>query len=273
MVERIRSLIDVRPGPADSAPKVTEDIFAAGETGGGAARAAALLSVDGRRVKPLSTAAGADDFLSGPPGASAWTPNAKKGAVRPMILVACLLPVFAGQLADFPNPAVLRADSNLPVRQELKLAAAALPARAADKPSENKAPDFTLTSLDGSRVTLSNYRGKKGVVLVFFATWCVNCMREVPEIKKFALVAQKANIEVLAVNFKQRKNIVEKFHKAQEINYRVLLDEDGAVTLDKYGIKGLPHIVGVNLKGETIYRGEDLPVNRTEFIEKLIQGP
>jgi peroxiredoxin len=202
-----------------------------------------------------------------------WTSNGKKGAARLMILVACLLPVFAGQLADFPNPAVLRADSYPPVRQELKFAAAGSPARAADKPSENKASDFTLTSLDGSRVTLSNYRGKKGVVLVFFATWCVNCMREVPEIKKFALVAQKANIEVLAVNFKQRKNIVEKFHKAQEINYRIVLDEDGAVTLDKYGIKGLPHIVGVDLKGETIYRGEDLPVNRTEFIEKLIQGP
>ena len=178
-----------------------------------------------------------------------------------------------GQAADVLSPAVLRADSYPPVRQELKLAAAALPGRAPEKPPAVGTPDFTLPSLDGSQVTLSGYRGKKGVVLVFFATWCVNCMREVPEIKKFALVAQKEKIEVLAVNFKQRKNIVEKFRKAQEVNYQILLDEDGAVTVDKYGIKGLPHIVGVNVKGETIYRGEDLPMNKTEFIEKLIQGP
>src|ERR1035438_8219247 len=36
-----------------------------------------------------------------------------------------------------------------------------------DKP----APDFRLTSLDGRTVSLADYRGKKKLVLIFWATW------------------------------------------------------------------------------------------------------
>jgi cytochrome oxidase Cu insertion factor (SCO1/SenC/PrrC family) len=32
----------------------------------------------------------------------------------------------------------------------------------------DKAPDFTLENLDGKKVALNNYRGKKNVVLVFY---------------------------------------------------------------------------------------------------------
>jgi cytochrome oxidase Cu insertion factor (SCO1/SenC/PrrC family) len=31
-----------------------------------------------------------------------------------------------------------------------------------------KAPDFTLKNLDGKKIALANYRGKKNVVLVFY---------------------------------------------------------------------------------------------------------
>lgn len=33
------------------------------------------------------------------------------------------------------------------------------------------APDFTLAALDGRRISLSDYRGKKDVVLVFYRGW------------------------------------------------------------------------------------------------------
>ena len=39
---------------------------------------------------------------------------------------------------------------------------------------------------------------------MFFATWCVTCMKEVPEIKRFAETARKEKIEVSAVNYKQQ---------------------------------------------------------------------
>lgn len=215
-------------------------------------------------------------FLSKLPMAGGRKTTVKKGFALLIILTAGLMFVLVGLYADFPNLTQSLAGSYSPVpqpSQEPKLAATtAFPSRAAEKPSEGKAPDFILASLDGTQVTLSSFKGKKGVVLVFFATWCVNCMKEVPEIKKFALAAQKENIEVLAINFKQRVVIVEKFQKSNNINYRILLDSDGAVAIGKYGIKGIPHVVGIDAKGEMIYRGEDLPVKKAEFMQSLNQG-
>ncbi|MEO6910107.1 MAG: redoxin domain-containing protein, partial [Edaphobacter sp.] len=41
------------------------------------------------------------------------------------------------------------------------------------------APGFTLTSLDGKRVSLADYKGRP-VLLNFWATWCAPCKLEMP---------------------------------------------------------------------------------------------
>lgn len=144
--------------------------------------------------------------------------------------------------------------------------------RSGTKPPAKPAPDFTLASLGKGRVTLSNLKGKKGVVLVFFATWCVNCMKEVPEIKHFAEKAQKENINVFGIDYKQSEEIAERFKKTMHINYEILLDMDGTVATDNYGLTGIPHIIGINGKGGIIYRGTNLPDNKDEFIRNLQEG-
>jgi len=140
------------------------------------------------------------------------------------------------------------------------------------EPPKMLAPDFTIAKLGQGSVTLSHLRGKKGVVLVFFATWCVACMKEVPEIEEFVKTAQKENIILFGVNFKQRAEIVERFKESYHVHYEILLDADGDVATGKFGITGLPHIIGINAKGEIIYRGTALPDNKDEFMKKLKQG-
>jgi thiol-disulfide isomerase/thioredoxin len=41
------------------------------------------------------------------------------------------------------------------------------------------APNFTLQSVDGDRISLSSYRGRV-VLLDFWATWCTGCKVEIP---------------------------------------------------------------------------------------------
>jgi cytochrome c-type biogenesis protein len=218
------------------------------------------------------------------PVSLAASPSPSPAAVKPM--ASAELP---SQPMEKPMPAVSASSASTaakpappaelpPKAMETPTAAvSALPApaaavRPAPSPLLPKAPDFTLASLDGLQVTLSSYKGKKGVVLVFFATWCVNCMKEVPEIKQFAQTARKDNVELLAINYKQYPNIVERFSKSNNINYSILLDTDGKVATGKFDVRGLPHIVGINAKGDIIYRGEALPGKKAEFIKELNQG-
>ena len=47
----------------------------------------------------------------------------------------------------------------------------------------NQAPDFTLKTLDGATIHLSDYRGKP-VLVNFWASWCPPCKAEMPDIEQ-----------------------------------------------------------------------------------------
>lgn len=209
-------------------------------------------------------------FILKLPKAGAWMEAVKKGFALSIILAASLMFVFVGQNTDFPSLMRLLASTEptAVVNPALKVLSGLEPG-AITGPSANLAADFTLQSLEGKPITLSEHRGKKGVVLVFFATWCVNCVKEIPDIKQFAEIAQRENIIVLGIDYKQPGELVERFRESNQINYGILLDTEGKVTTGVFGIKGIPYIIGVNVKGEVVYRGTALPANKDEFINNL----
>ncbi len=85
-----------------------------------------------------------------------------------------------------------------------------------------EAPDFTLKTLDGKEVSLSDYRGKK-VLLNFWATWCDPCKAEMPEMQKYYDEHKSENIEILAVNIDPLNN-VKGFVKEYGLTFPILLD-------------------------------------------------
>lgn len=130
------------------------------------------------------------------------------------------------------------------------------------------ASDFTLKTHDGKQLTLSKLKGKRGVVLVFFATWCPPCMTEVPHVKKFVTAAKGKNVLIYGVNVQQSKRIVERFIKDRKINYRILLDTKAAVART-YGVRGIPTIIGIDADGVVRYRAHGLPKDSAALIKTL----
>ena len=65
-------------------------------------------------------------------------------------------------------------------------------------PNAVKAPDFTLVSLEGDRITLSDLRGNV-ILLNFWATWCGPCIMEIPDLNKLQEKYQDKGLIVIGL--------------------------------------------------------------------------
>ena len=101
---------------------------------------------------------------------------------------------------------------------------------AAPAASQTPAPDFTLKTLSGDTVSLSNYKGHP-VFLNFWASWCKPCRAEMPEIIAAYNGHHAVGLEVLAINLtdQERMKDVREFVDELHMPFPVLLDQKGKV--------------------------------------------
>jgi thiol-disulfide isomerase/thioredoxin len=81
----------------------------------------------------------------------------------------------------------------------LASATVGMPVAAGDKVTIGQpAPDFTLTLVDGTKVTRDQLRGQV-VILNFWATWCVPCRAELPTLDAYYVQRKDVGLRVFAV--------------------------------------------------------------------------
>lgn len=91
------------------------------------------------------------------------------------------------------------------------------------------APSFTLESLSGKAITSKDYYGKF-VVLHIATTWCPFCNAEAPYLEKLYNNYKDKNVEVLIIDVKEPKELVEeKLKNGYKLTFPILLDHDGKV--------------------------------------------
>ncbi|RSL15783.1 peroxiredoxin [Edaphobacter aggregans] len=123
----------------------------------------------------------------------------------------------------------------------------ALIADAMNKAKSNKpAPDFSLTSVSGSKTKLSELRGKV-VLLNFWDTTCKPCRAEYPHLQKIQDEFKNQGLTVLMINLDEDTTKVRPFAEKYGFAARVLLKDD---TIQRaYGIGAIPHTVIVDGSG------------------------
>ncbi len=114
------------------------------------------------------------------------------------------------------------------------------------------AVDFTLQkSGSGKYVSLSDYGGHP-VIIVFFATWCGYCEKEVPALKEIYEKYKEQGFVVLAVNIGDSAKKVSDYQNKHNITYPILLDPKKTIQR-RYQVSGVPYHCMVNKNGKIIY--------------------
>jgi thiol-disulfide isomerase/thioredoxin len=109
----------------------------------------------------------------------------------------------------------------------------------------SRAPAFTLTSLDGKRVSLNDFAGRP-VVINFWATSCPPCRQELPLLQATAREHPEASF--LFVDVRDDPRAAGRMLTGLGLQAGALEDRDGAVSV-AYGVEALPTTVFVRPDG------------------------
>jgi cytochrome c biogenesis protein CcmG/thiol:disulfide interchange protein DsbE len=102
------------------------------------------------------------------------------------------------------------------------------------------APDFTLETLDGDTITLSDLRGR-AVLLNFWATWCPPCRAEMPAFQQAYADYEDQGFVIVAVNAIQQDSLpaIEEFRGEYSLTFPIVLDADGSASRS-YQVRSMP---------------------------------
>jgi len=112
--------------------------------------------------------------------------------------------------------------------------------------------DFTLPLPDGTKITLSQFKGKV-VFLNFWATWCGPCRSEMASIEAVYQKLKNRGFEVLAVNLGEPRDKVSGFMNEYKLNFPSVLDER-QITGSQYNIRAIPTTYIIDRRGLIIAR-------------------
>lgn len=112
-----------------------------------------------------------------------------------------------------------------------------------------RAPGFSLRTLDGESLSLSDLQGRT-VVLNFWATWCPPCRAEMPAFQRLYARYADRGLTVIGVNATLGDDLaaVFAFRQQYHLTFPILLDETGQVNR-RYRVTALPTTFFIDSRG------------------------
>jgi thiol-disulfide isomerase/thioredoxin len=114
------------------------------------------------------------------------------------------------------------------------------------------APDFTTTDLDQKLYRLQDFQ-HKFVMLNFWASWCMPCVRELPALEKLRGALPESDFEIIAINVRDRESRLRKFMSTRLFGFAMPLDRTGDI-YKAYEVSSFPTTFLIDREGRLFGR-------------------
>lgn len=127
-----------------------------------------------------------------------------------------------------------------------------------------KIPNFKMKTLAGDFIEPEDYEGKI-LMLNFWASWCVYCDQEMPDLDT---IDKEEDVVVIAINAQEKQSVVQEYMDNGGYEFLTVLDEDGLFT-NLFGVSSLPVTFFINEEGILI--GAMPTMMTLEQMEQIVQ--
>lgn len=121
-------------------------------------------------------------------------------------------------------------------------------------PAERATPSLRLPDLAGQPWELAQQAGQL-LLLNFWATWCAPCLAEMQSFEVLQQRLQVPRIQVVTVNFKEAREVVQRFRDAHGLSLGFVRDSYGEATR-AWGVHTFPTTFVINPAGRALLRVE-----------------
>ena len=143
---------------------------------------------------------------------------------------------------------------------------------AAAKPMLQQLPaDAKLVDGDATFVASERYKGRV-VVLDFWAGWCGECKRTIPQVRRLAAAYAAAGLLVVGVNAGEKQAEAARYAQELGIEYPIALDPELELS-DRLGAGRLPLLIVIDRDGTIVHRAKHVDEETLRVVRKLLRSP
>ncbi|MFP6885984.1 MAG: TlpA disulfide reductase family protein [Opitutales bacterium] len=129
--------------------------------------------------------------------------------------------------------------------------------------------DMEIATSGGEKTTLGKLvKGKNGVLLDFWASWCGPCMALMPELQKKAKRYGSRGIVVAGMNT-ENADKAEGVRRKRGIEFTWLVEPNGRPLSQMLKINSIPRMILVNPEGRVLFNGHPMNDELTTFLAEL----
>ncbi|MCK5666360.1 MAG: TlpA family protein disulfide reductase [Thiotrichaceae bacterium] len=131
------------------------------------------------------------------------------------------------------------------------------------------AADFTLKSLSGKNLKLSEYAGNV-VLLNFWASWCAPCRQEMPLLNDLYNKYEKLGFVILGVNVEEQTDKARSYIADRPVDFPILFDDKNTVS-KQYNVIAMPTTVMIDRNGNMRYLHQGYKPGDEKKYKKMIK--